>query len=88
MITPENIARHELIGLETMIVKSANSQIVGLYGKIIDETKSMFTIQTATGVKMIPKNSSTWQFSFNGTSATVDGNTITKRSFERMGAKA
>ncbi len=88
MITVENITRHELIGLETSIVKSNNSQMIGLHGKIVDETKSMFAIQTATGIKAIPKNNSTWQFNFNGTSALVDGNSITKRSFERMGAKA
>lgn len=39
MITPENIARHEFIGLETSIVESDNLQVVGLHGKIIDETK-------------------------------------------------
>ncbi|MGI0065252.1 MAG: ribonuclease P protein component 1 [Nitrosotalea sp.] len=88
MITVENITRHELIGLETFIVKSNNLQMVGLHGKIIDETKSMFAIQTATGVKSIPKQYSIWQFHLNGTSALVDGNTIAKRSFERMGVKA
>ncbi|MGI0058486.1 MAG: ribonuclease P protein component 1 [Nitrosotalea sp.] len=88
MITLENITRHELIGLDTFIVKSSNSQMVGLHGKIIDETKSMFAIQTATGVKSIPKQHSIWQFNLNGTTALVDGNTIAKRSFERMGVKA
>ena len=88
MITAENITRHELIGLETFIVKSNNLQMVGFHGKIIDETKSMFAIQTATGVKTIPKQNSMWQFNLNGTTALVDGNTIAKRSFERMGVKA
>ncbi len=87
MITAENITRHELIGLETSIVKSSNSQMVGLHGKIIDETKSMFAIETATGVKTIPKQNSIWQFNLDGMSALVDGNTIAKRSFERMGVK-
>ncbi len=87
MITAENITRHELIGLETSIVKSSNSQMVGLHGKIIDETKSMFAIETATGVKTIPKQNSIWQFNLDGMSALVDGNIIAKRSFERMGVK-
>lgn len=88
MITPENIARHELIGLETSIVKSSNTQLVGLSGKIVDETKSMFVIETATGLKTIAKHDSTWQFNLNGTFTLVEGNTITKRSYERIGAKA
>ena len=88
MITAENITRHELIGLETSIVESNNSQAIGLHGKIIDETKSMFTIETSTGVKHMPKVNSTWKFDLNGISSTVDGKSIAKRSFERMGVKA
>jgi ribonuclease P protein subunit POP4 len=88
MITAENITRHELIGLETSIVKSSNSQVVGLHGKIIDETKSMFAIETETGIKTMPKENSVWQFNLNGVTAIIDGKTIAKRSYERMGVKA
>ena len=66
MITAENITRHELIGLETSIVESNNSQAIGLHGKIIDETKSMFTIETSTGVKHMPKVNSIWKFNLDG----------------------
>ena len=88
MITAENITRHELIGLETLIVQSTNSQMIGLHGKIIDETKSMFTIETSTGVRHMPKMDSMWKFNLNGVSSIVDGQSIAKRSFERMGVKA
>ena len=88
MITQENITRHELIGLDTSIVQSSNLQVIGLSGKIVDETKSMFSIQTSTGVKSMPKADSTWQFTINGVSTLVDGKTIAKRSYERMGVKA
>lgn len=88
MITPENITRHELIGLDTSIVQSTNLQVIGLSGKIVDETKSMFSIQTSTGVKSMPKADSIWQFTINGISTLVDGKTIAKRSYERMGVKA
>jgi len=87
MITTENITRHELIGLEAYIVDSNNLQIIGLHGKIIDETKSMFSIETKQGVKMMPKENSVWKFDLNGVFATVDGKTIAKRSYERMGVK-
>ena len=88
MITAENITRHELIGLEASIIESTNSQIVGLHGKIIDETKSMFSIHTEKGVKMMAKENSVWKFELNDTFATVNGNAIAKRSYERMGIKA
>ena len=88
MITSENITRHEFIGLNTSIVDSDNLQVVGMHGKIIDETKSMFTIETQTGVKNMPKENSMWKFVFDGVSTIVDGKAIAKRSYERMGVKA
>ena len=56
MITIDTISRHEFIGLETKIIDSSNPQVVGLNGTIINETKSMFTINTEKGMKMIPKS--------------------------------
>jgi ribonuclease P protein subunit POP4 len=88
MITTENITRHELIGLETTILESNNSQVVGLHGKIIDETKSMFTLETTTGIKHMSKVNSMWKFNLNGVTSIVDGKLIAKRSYERMGVKA
>ena len=88
MITPENILCHELIGLETHIVKSNNLQAVGLHGKIVDETKSMFVIKTGSGIKKMPKENSTWKFKLDETFAIVNGNTISKRPHERMGVRA
>ncbi len=55
MITADNISRHEFIGLNTQITKSSNQQVIGLNGTIINETKSMFTINTKKGVKNISK---------------------------------
>jgi len=88
MITVDTISRHELIGLDTEILKSNNSQVVGLNGRIINETKSMFTINTKKGMKMIPKLTNDWGFSINGKKLTVKGTSIAKRPYERIGAKA
>ena len=88
MITIDTISRHEFIGLETKIIDSSNPQVVGLNGTIINETKSMFTINTQKGMKMIPKSSNDWGFTIKGKNMTVKGSTITKRPFERIGAKA
>ena len=88
MITLDTITRHEFIGLETQIVKSSNSEVVGLNGTIINETKSMFTINTKKGIKNIPKSTSNWKFSISGQNTVVNGSKIAKRPFERIGAKA
>ena len=83
-----HLLNHELIGLETQIVDSTNKSIVGLAGKIIDETKSMFTLETKSGTKIIPKQHSTWRFTVNDQSYTLDGNAISKRPEDRIKVKA
>ena len=88
MITADTISRHEFIGLDTKVIDSNNSQVIGLNGTIINETKSMFTINTEKGMKMIPKSTSEWRFTIKGKNMTVKGSTITKRPFERIGAKS
>ena len=88
MITADTISRHEFIGLETKIIDSSNPQVVGLNGTIINETKSMFTLNTQKGMKMIPKLTNDWGFSIKGKNLIVKGTTITKRPHERIGAKA
>jgi len=87
MITQENITLHELIGLDAEVVKCNNAQTVGLYGKIIDETKSMLILNTEKGIKKIPKANTQWKFSFDKTETLIDGNLLAKRPQERVGAK-
>jgi len=87
MITVDTISRHEFIGLETKIINSSNPQVIGLNGTIINETKSMFTLSTEKGMKMIPKLTNDWVFSIKGNELTVKGTAITKRPHERIGAK-
>jgi len=87
MITTENITAHELIGLHTEIIESSNSEIIGLNGTITDETKSMITINTSNGTKMIAKSNNMWKFSIDNTEITVNGSKITKRPFDRIRGK-
>ena len=87
MITTENIASHEFIGLSTQITNSSNLQLVGLNGRIIEETKSMFRINTVKGSKFIPKNNNSWKFTIQDKQVTVEGSKISKRPFDRIGAK-
>ena len=88
MITAENITSHELIGLRTEIVESSNSQIIGLNGTITDETKSMISINTANGTKMIAKLNNSWKFSVDNKDIILNGSKIAKRPFDRIGGKA
>ena len=87
MITADNITAHEFIGLNTEIVKSTNPQVIGLNGRIINETKSMFTINTQNGIKSIAKETNNWKFSIDGKDIVVNGSKITKRPFDRIVVK-
>ncbi len=88
MIDKDTISRHELIGLDTQVVESSNLELVGLNGRVINETKSMVTINTKKGKKMIPKLTSHLKFFVGSESFLVKGSSITKRPFERIGAKS
>ena len=87
MITVDNITSHEFIGLDTEITQSTNPQIVGLNGRIINETKSMFTLNTDKGVKSIAKSQNSWKFTIEDQDVIVEGIKIAKRPFDRIGGK-
>ncbi len=88
MITIDNITSHEFIGLHTEITQSSNPQIIGLNGRIVDETKSMFRINTKNGMKSIAKSKNSWKFSIENQDVIIDGSKITKRPFDRIVGKA
>ena len=87
MITFDNITRHEFIGLKSQITDSPNRQLIGLNGTIINETKSMFTINTNKGIKLFPKEQINWKINVNGQQIMVNGSKIQKRPHERIGGK-
>ena len=88
MITAENITSHEFIGLDTEIISSSNPQVIGLNGRIINETKSMFTLNTEKGIKSVSKSQNNWKFSIQNKDVIVEGTRIMKRPFDRIGGKA
>ena len=87
MITAENITSHELIGMDTKVTSASNPQIIGLNGRIVDETKSMIKISTINGVKSIVKAGSNFKFTIANKEVIVNGSMIAKRSFDRFGGK-
>ena len=87
MITQENLFMHELIGLDAAVVKSNNVQIIGISGRIVDETKSMLFLNTINGIKKIPKENVEWKFSFDKNEFIVSGNLLAKKPQERLGGK-
>lgn len=84
MITPNNLIRHELIGLEVVVSASLNPLSTGIQGKVVDETQQTLTIQTKKGDKKILKRMSTFVFKVDGKKVEVKGSVIAKRPWERL----
>lgn len=83
-ITPENLPKHELIGLHTEVVDSTDEGLEGLEGEVMDETKSMLRIDD----KWVEKKNCTFLFEIpDGRRVKVDGELIAKRPEERTGMK-
>ncbi len=61
-ISPENIVRHELIGLKVTVSDSSNPCLARISGCIVDETRNTFLLETAQGIKRIPKKNTSLIF--------------------------
>ncbi|NCN39395.1 MAG: ribonuclease P [Candidatus Aenigmarchaeota archaeon CG_4_10_14_0_8_um_filter_37_24] len=87
-ITPENLVRHELIGLRVEIKKSTNSSQVGLKGVVIDESYKTLKIEVKFGEKTIPKENVIFIFTIpNGTKVQVNGKVLLGRPEDRVKKK-
>jgi len=85
---PENILRHELIGLEVKIVRSASRSILGRSGLIVNESRNMITLARKGRKVLIPKNVATFRFKLaDGRLVDVDGNRLVGRPENRLKTK-
>jgi ribonuclease P protein subunit POP4 len=85
---PENILRHELIGLNVRIVSSPNRSIRGRNGLIVNESKNMLTLSKKGRKVLIPKSVSTFRFKLaDGRVVEVDGNRLVGRPENRLKTK-
>jgi len=80
----KDITRHEMIGLNTEIVEAKNKALIGLKGKIIDETKNLFLIQTKKGEKKVLKDQITMELKVNNKKVQVDGKEFVGQPEDRL----
>ncbi len=83
---PENLVRHELVGLEVVITKSSDPFLKGLKGRVIDETKNTITTEIDKKVRKIIKDSCTFRFTIpeSGDTVEIDGKELAGRPEERI----
>ena len=83
-ITP-SIVQHEFIGIEAKVVHSSNPDLVGITGKVVDETRNTFTISHNGEKKVIIKDTSIFEFAMpDGTVVELDGKVIMGRPEDRL----
>ena len=83
-VTP-SIVQHEFIGLETNVVKSSNPDLVGITGKVVDETHNTFTILHDNKEKVVVKEIAVFDFALpDGTIVEIDGKVIMGKSEDRL----
>lgn len=87
-IIPQNLVRHELIGLDVKIAKSTDSSQKRLKGKVVDESYNTLTIEVKRKEKIIPKNNSIFIFTLpNKVKVQVDGKILIGRPEDRIKKK-
>ncbi|HOT07480.1 MAG TPA: ribonuclease P protein component 1 [Methanotrichaceae archaeon] len=60
--SPDNLARHELIGLKVEVLDTSNRTMAGMTGWVVDETRNTFVIETPRGERRVPKAESSFVF--------------------------
>lgn len=85
MISPQNVLRHELIGLNVLVASASNPSHVGVCGRIIDETRNTLVVETGRGLKRIPKKYSIFQIRLPGECVVeVDGSALVAQPDKRI----
>ena len=85
-ITKQNLASHELIGLNIEVKNSFDRNKIGLKGRIVDESKNTFTIETARGNKVVPKSEAVFEFEIGDEKAVIEGKRLVYRPEDRVKA--
>lgn len=76
--------RHEIVGLTCKVIDAENKNLIGLQGKIIDETRNTIIIQTKDKTKVLLKEQVTLEFTNNDQKITINGKKLLKRPEERI----
>lgn len=71
------------IGLIIKILNSSDKSLIGLKGKVVDETKNLLVIEVKGKEKKIPKASCSFLFYLKDEKIVVDGKKIAFRPEER-----
>lgn len=87
-ITPGNILRHELIGLDVKILRDSNPFNVSISGKVIDESRNTVVIRHGGELKRIAKKDAVFLFKLPDGGVEVEGRALVGRPEDRVKRKS
>ena len=73
--------RSELIGLDVSVLSASFS---GISGRVVDETKNTFTIESAGTERMVPKSGNEFRFTYQNEQIDIEGSKLLHRPEDRM----
>ncbi|MDD1721877.1 MAG: ribonuclease P protein subunit [Methanothrix sp.] len=84
-LRPENLARHELIGLHLTVEQSSNPCQAGLIGQVIDETRNTFLLETKAKVVCLAKKNTSLDFTLpSGQMVRIAGSVLISQPENRI----
>lgn len=86
-ISPRNILRHELIGLEAGVVRSRNRSHCAVEGFIVDESMKTLVIEQDGESKRVPKRDATFIIKLPSGLVEVEGAALYGRPEDRVKKK-
>ena len=86
-ISPRNVLRHELIGLETSVIRSRNPSHRAVEGFIVDESMKTLVIEQDGEAKRIPKRDATFIIKLPSGLVEVEGAALYGRPEDRVKKK-
>ncbi len=83
-ISPENIVRHELIGLKVTVSDSSNPCLAGISGCVVDETRNTFLLETVRGIKRVTKANTSLIFDLPNGRVKITGSILISQPENRI----
>lgn len=83
-LTPETLARHELVGLDIEVVAASNPDLLGTSGEAVMETTRTLGIEHEERVLQVPKANATFEWTLpGGERVRTDGERLVGRPARR-----
>lgn len=87
-ITPQNLVRHELIGLKAKVAKSTDPTQKNISGNVVDESYNTLAIESDGKEKIVVKENCVFVFTLpSKAKVEVDGKVIVGRPEDRIKKK-